>query len=353
MIVLSVLKWIGIVLGITLLAILALVIFILLLVLFVPVRYRVGLRTGHKEDEKLAYSFGVFWLLHAISVRKDIDAKEIVIRILGIPIKRIGGESKEDEPDDRQYETESLESEYTEKSESTEGDHGDGDEYTEESELEEESEYTEGDHGDGDDYTEESELEEESGYTEESELEEESGYMEGDHGEEADKNPITRLFTTISDKIKDIKKKIRDTFTKIDFIFFKISSIMDIVKDRVARKTIKRLMKEIVALIRYVGPNGISGHLEFGTGDPGTTGMILGGVSLMKIAYRKDVSIVPNFEDKCLIADAGVWGRIRAVYFVRMALRIWFDKDVHKLWKRYRRMKKAVRKREKAMFGDH
>lgn len=329
MIVLSVLKWIGIVLGITLLAILALVIFILLLVLFVPVRYRVGLRTGHKEDEKLAYSFGVFWLLHAISVRKDIDAKEIVIRILGIPIKRIGGESKEDEPDDRQYETESLESEYTEESEYPE------DEYIEKSENVEE------DHGDGDEYTEESELEEESGYT------------EGDHEEEADKNPITRLFTTISDKIKDIKKKIRDTFTKIDFIFFKISSIMDIVKDRVARKTIKRLMKEIVALIRYVGPNGISGHLEFGTGDPGTTGMILGGVSLMKIAYRKDVSIVPNFEDKCLIADAGVWGRIRAVYFVRMALRIWFDKDVHKLWKRYRRMKKAVRKREKAMFGDH
>ncbi|HAK57636.1 MAG TPA: hypothetical protein DCP06_01510 [Lachnospiraceae bacterium] len=329
MIVLSVLKWIGIVLGITLLAILALVIFILLLVLFVPVRYRVGLRTGHKEDEKLAYSFGVFWLLHAISVRKDIDAKETVIRILGIPIKRIGGESKEDEPDDRQYEAESLESEYTEESEYPEA------EYTEKSENAEE------DHGDGDEYTEESELEEESGYT------------EGDHEEEADKNPITRLFTTISDKIKDIKKKIRDTFMKIDFIFFKISSIMDIVKDRVARKTIKRLMKEIVALIRYVGPNGISGHLEFGTGDPGTTGMILGGVSLMKIAYRKDVSIVPNFEDKCLIADAGVWGRIRAVYFVRMALRIWFDKDVHKLWKRYRRMKKAVRKREKAMFGDH
>ena len=335
MIVLSVLKWIGIVLGITLLAILALVIFILLLVLFVPVRYRVGLRTGHKEDEKLAYSFGVFWLLHAISVRKDIDAKEIVIRILGIPIKRIGGESKEDEPDDRQYEAESPESEYTEESEYPE------DEYTEKSELVEESGYTEGDHGDGDEYTEESELKEESGYT------------EGNHEEEADKKPITRLFTTISDKIKDLKKNIRDTFTKIDFIFFKLSSIMDIVKDRVARKTIKRLMKEIVALIRYVGPNGIRGHLEFGTGDPGTTGMILGGVSLMKIAYRKDVSIVPNFEDKCLIADAGVWGRIRAVYFVRMALRIWFDKDVHRLWKRYRRMKKAVRKREKAMFGDH
>ena len=84
-------------------------------------------------------------------------------------------------------------------------------------------------------------------------------------------------------------------------------------------------------MIRYIGPKKIKGTVEFGTGDPSSTGLILGGVSLCKVAYQKDVSITPNFEEKCLVGNATVKGRVRVVYFVRMALRIWFDKDVHRL----------------------
>ena len=34
---------------------------------------------------------------------------------------------------------------------------------------------------------------------------------------------------------------------------------------------------------------------------------------------------------------------------VRMALRIWFDKEVHRLWKRYRRMNKQIKNRKKEL----
>ena len=161
--------------------------------------------------------------------------------------------------------------------------------------------------------------------------------------------PIERLIQAIRDKIEGIKKKIRDSFKKIGFIFYKISSIIELVKDRAPRRTIKRLVKEVVRMIRYVGPRKFKGNLEFGTGDPSSTGLILGGVSLLPLAYQKDVSITPNFEEKCLVGHAMVKGRVRVVYFVRMALRIWFDKDVHRLWRRYRRMKKDFRKRERAL----
>ena len=102
-------------------------------------------------------------------------------------------------------------------------------------------------------------------------------------------------------------------------------------------------------MIRYIGPKKIKGTLRFGTGDPSSTGLILAGVSMCKLAYRKDVSITPDFEEKCLVGDAFVKGRIRVVYFVRMALRIWFDKDVHRLWKNYRRMKKNIKRKERAL----
>ena len=167
----------------------------------------------------------------------------------------------------------------------------------------------------------------------------------------AEKVPLKDKIRSGLAAIKAIPDKIRGIFKKIDFIFFKISCIIDFVNDHATVMTIKKLLKEVVAAIRYVGPQKLKGSLEFGTGEPDSTGMILAGVSLMKISYSKDVDIVPNFDEKRLIGDMEVRGRIRVVYFVRMAARIWFNKDVHRLWKRFRRMKKKIAAQEKTLAG--
>ncbi len=329
MIVLTILKWIGIVLGWTLLGILALALLILLLVLFVPFRYSASISTGEIEGSKVAYGFGVTWILHAISVKKKVNSDITVVRILGIPVKKIGGATESSEDDDIfEYEDEDIFSE----SEATD---------VKEAETVAQPEDPE------------KEVEARAAMGAENPETAKEWRMDGDElaaiKNEKKKGPIERLISAIGDKIRGIKKKIRDSFRKIGFIFYKLSSIIDIVRDRAPRKTIKRLVKEVVRMIKYVGPKKIKGTVEFGTGDPSSTGLILGGVSLCKLAYQKDVSITPNFEEKCLVGNATVKGRVRVVYFLRMALRIWFDKDVHHLWRRYRRMKKDFRKKERAL----
>ena len=309
MVVLSVLKWIGIVLGWLVLGLLALVLLILLLVLFVPVRYRVGLRTG--EEERFSYGIHVTWILHAISVRKKLDEDSIVIRILGIPVSRMGGsapageKAASGEPPDEEEEILPEPAAETKPEPAVEEttDTGPEEEEPERIPLISESEET------------------------------------------PKKGPISR----IREKIDRMKSKIRERIKKFGFLFFRLSSIMDLVKDSSVRNTVKKLLKETVRMVRYVGPKKITGTLEFGTGDPASTGLILGGVSLMRTAHRKGVSITPNFEEKCLVGNCELRGRIRGVYFVRMAIRIWFDKEVRRLWKRYRRMNKQVKKRQKEL----
>ena len=327
MIFLTILKWIGIVLGWFLLGLLALVLLILLLVLFVPFRYSANVSTGEIEGSKVAYGFGVTWILHAVSVKKKINSDKIVIRILGIPIKKIGGEQAEaaDEDDyDYEYEDDIFDEPDIPEMEMTVRDVSKTSEWTADGETKDTPE-----------------KEKKSRKEKKNELaaikkEKKAGLIE-------------RLIQAIRDRIAGIKKKIRDSFKKIGFIFYKLSSIIDFVKDRAPRQTIKKLVKEVIRMIRYVGPRKFSGTVEFGTGDPSSTGLILGGVSLCKLAYQKDVSITPNFDEKCLVGNAAVKGRVRVVYFVRMALRIWFVKDVHRLWRRYRRMKKDFRKKERAL----
>ena len=362
-VVLSVLKWIGIVLGCLILGILALALLILLVVLFVPFRYQATVATDETGKKKVLYGFGITWILHAVSVRKNVDSDQIVIRILGIPVKRMGGEPADDgrdksRPEDAEETEESVAYDMPDSTDRmTESIGEDSEEIVKSSdessgELSEESEKNQ---------SEETLIETSDDFSED-ETEKEKTEVENDISDEEteDKLPFpTRLIQSVRDRIQDIRQKIQDirqkirhTFKKIGFIFYKLSSIIDFVKDRATRQTVKKLTKEAVGAIRYVGPKKISGTLEFGTGDPYSTGLILAGVSLCKLAYKKDVTITPNFEEKCLAGDCTVSGRIRVVYFVRMALRIWFNKDVHHLWKRYRQMKKDFRRESRSRGLD-
>lgn len=346
MIILTILKWIGIVLGWFLLGILALALLILLLVLFVPFRYSASISNHESDEGGVDYGFGITWILHAITVRKRIDSDVIVIKILGIPIKKIGPDKGETGSDVYEDEDEDIFSEpemiYEDDSETVD----DMVRTAEESEQTDEmrTEPLEAEAA-KDDVISLSETQDETRKRRRKRRKGETEPTPEKHKE----GPVEHIFSLIRDKIEGIKQKIRATFKKIGFIFYKLSSIIDIVKDKTSRRTVKRLVKEVIRMIRYVGPKKIKGTLRFGTGDPSSTGLILAGVSMCKLAYRKDVSITPDFEEKCLVGDAFVKGRIRVVYFVRMALRIWFDKDVHRLWKNYRRMKKNIKRKERAL----
>ena len=380
-VVLSILKWIGIVLGCLVLGILALALLILLVVLFVPFRYQATVATDETKQKKILYGFGITWILHAVSVRKKVDSDQIVIRILGIPVKRIGGDAagpadteweedigEDDTPDDTpdyvmsepsEEEGSPPEAQASDVSESTARITESVEEEAGASAGASDEERTEASEDENQNPIDETLIETSEEISEDEnrkkkrqDKKDKTEVENGESEEKSEKKPPfpVRIANRIRDKVNGIKQKIRHTFKKIGFIFYKLSSIIEFVKDRAARQTIKKLVKEVVKAIRYVGPKKISGTLEFGTGDPGSTGMILAGVSLCRFSYKKDVTIRPNFEEKILVGDCTVRGRIRVVYFVRMALRIWFNKDVHRLWKNYRRMKKDF-KRESRQRG--
>ena len=367
MVILSILKWIGIVLGCLVGGILALALLILICVLFIPVRYRAMLVKDQPGIKNATYGFWITYALHAVSIRKKPDSDLIVVKILGIPIKKIGGASGEEKELDDIFD-EDIDSVKADVSEEVQGESElteatvSGRDDSEISDIIEDNEVSETESSDqavnddmpGDEQTAEDAVGEdvsEKQLSDDVTDNEETESSESVGDEPTEKVPVKDKIKARVAAIKAIPDKIRGIFQKIDFIFFKISCIIDFINDHATTMTIKKLIKEVVAAIRYVGPKKLKGSLEFGTGEPDSTGMILGGVSLMKVVYSKDVNIVPNFDEKCLIGDMEVRGRIRAVYFVRMALRIWFNKDVHRLWKRFRHMRKKIARQEKSLAG--
>ena len=85
-------------------------------------------------------------------------------------------------------------------------------------------------------------------------------------------------------------------------------------------------------------PYYVRGKVVFGTGDPCTTGWILGIISMFPVAYTDGLKISPDFEDKVFDADVNVRGKLHLIYFLRLFVRGYLDEDIKKL------IRKALKK---------
>ena len=135
-------------------------------------------------------------------------------------------------------------------------------------------------------------------------------------------------------------KKAKKKKNKKNFSFQGLSSIMKCVKQN--KKLLKRLYREIKELLKYLAPKKVRGTFAFGTGDPSSTGLVTGLISLFPIAYQEDVYVTPDFEEKRLAADFFVKGRMRVIYFLRLFLRLYQDKELKRMWKQIHRLKKEA-----------
>ena len=135
-------------------------------------------------------------------------------------------------------------------------------------------------------------------------------------------------------------KKAKKKKSKKNFSFQGLSSIMKCVKQN--KKLLKRLYREIKELLKYLAPKKVRGTFAFGTGDPSSTGLVTGLISLVPIAYQEGVYVTPDFEEKRLAADFFVKGRIRVIYFLRLFLRLYQDKELKRMWKQIHRLKKEA-----------
>ena len=275
---LAILKWIGIVMG----GVLGLALLLVVLVICVPVRYYLS---GSNRDV-LHYQYRVSWLCHVVSVVKKPDSDQVWFRILGIPVCRLAGGS-----------TREQQKNHVEKKE---------------------------------------EGKEEKRAAPDAGPERET--REGDHrsrtAEDGKKKPQKRKKKKSSGKKKEKRKK--------SFSFDMLSGIIKFVRDTENRHAFHRIREELRRLLRYLAPRKVKGCFVIGTGDPSSTGLVIGGNSLLPFAYQEGIEITPDFNDKIFQADGMIKGRVQVLYFIRLCIRLYRDKELRKLWNNIQKFKKEA-----------
>lgn len=127
------------------------------------------------------------------------------------------------------------------------------------------------------------------------------------------------------EKIKYTFQRICDTIkaVKNNYCFYK-----DLWDRPQGRAAVSNVRSQAVYLLKRIRPSMIEGDLVIGTGDPATTGEMLGAIGAIYGFLPQKLQITPDFEEKRLEGNLHIKGKIRLIHLLVIAVKIISDKNV-------------------------
>ena len=153
---------------------------------------------------------------------------------------------------------------------------------------------------------------------------------------EREKKPrgIRQLFLWLQNVIKIVRKMKKKVHS--------VQDLVDILRSDAGKAFICIVKENVIHLWKQIHPRRMRGKVIFGTGDPCSTGELLGVFALFYAWYGNGVQIVPDFEQKRIEGNVSFRGRIRMITLICIAWRIIKNKDGRKLlheWEKWKEEK--------------
>ena len=305
-VVLTILKWIGI----ALLVLLGVLIFLLCLILFVPIRYKAN---GFCKDSYQIHAKAT-WLLHIISFTVDFKQEQpfrMKLRILGISIY------------------DNLKEKKTKKTKVNTLPEIVGASKQERSNAESVEEITKA----------EKPIMQEQNTNIIKDISVSEANVDGDMDAEQEAQRLTFM-----QKQKKICLKVINIFRNIKYTIRKICDTIKEFKDNITyyvelfkkdstKVALEACKKQLIRIIKNLKPQKFQVNLHVGMDDPATLGDILGVWGMLYPIHQGHIDICPDFEQTVLEGDFYCKGRITAYIYIWTIMIILFDKDIRRLRK--------------------
>lgn len=295
--------------GIVLLCILGVFLLLVLLVLFVPVRYRVNAKREAGSEEIGSIKIKITWLLHSISAVFQYPKEEnFRVKILGIPVFRSGtdADSKGSKLEDDEKTEDNAKAEQNIEPEAKEN-----------SETKESSEKK----------IETDKKSKADGKTEDGQSE---TIQEKDIQEEEEPS-ILKFFRKLMTILKNIRYTIQRICDNIKHIVKEIRYYIEIVKSDRFERAWKLCRGEAFSLLRSIAPKKLEAYITVGTGDPASTAQILAIHGMLYPLLGNHIFIAPDFENPIIEGTFYMKGRITVWKALKTAIKIYFNKDLRKV----------------------
>ena len=320
------------IIGIVLLSIVGIILFAFVCVLFVPVRYRIRLMREEGENAPPVTAYvKVTWLLHFINVLIRYPAKVMVrVRILVFTLFRIPEKDKKSHKERKSDKSSSKEKQKRSKDYEQE----------QQEDVLSEADVSEGTHGQTVSGAQEGEAV--SAVPESYEAfggaDEDSAEREEDSEDE--ENPsffgkIRLIFKKIKEFFQNIRYTIRKFCDKIKSVLDNIQYYQEVLEGEPFRNSIELCKKELSWIFKKLKPDKLEADFIVGMEDPAATGEILAVCGILYPLIGPHIRVVGDFECEKMRIEGRLYirGKIRVVTFLRVLIRIYFNKNIKQLIK--------------------
>lgn len=277
--------------GITLLAILGLVFFILALVLFVPVFYKAEIIHNPQKTQVKA---GASFLFPLLSVRLEyMEKMRYAVRIFGISLL-----SSEKSPKENRKKSKSKK---------------------------------------------EKQKKNKSGKKPERKKKKgiKSETKENFQKTETKEKSRSGFFEKIKSKIKKIRNTIGSIRQKLGRLLRQKDELVQFLKKPETKQAIAVVWQNLKRLLKHILPRKINGYVAYGADNPATTGQVIGLISALYAKTGKLLELRPNFEEKQLEADVAFKGRIQLFTLLLIAGKVFFNKELRQAVKEVKKIKET------------
>lgn len=148
----------------------------------------------------------------------------------------------------------------------------------------------------------------------------------------------------LKEKIMQIRKifqKIWYTLTgicdKIKTIWENIEYYIGVLQSDTFKRAFSLCKEEVLSVFSYIMPRKFQAELTIGTDDPAVTGKILSYYGMLYPFIGGNIAVIPDFEKKRIEGTVFIKGKIRLFTFIKAAIRIYFNKDIRKLLKLFKK----------------
>lgn len=279
------------IIGISLLVILGILILLIGIVLFVPIRYKVAGDIRRTTKEKVAIHGKVTWFCSAVRYvfLYENNRFQGELLIFGRKRKEKSPITLEElmEEEDEQADSDSSEAEQTE-AEQTEGKDSEGEQTETENSKEEQR-------------------------------------------KQADLKAVRKTKENIFQKISN---KIRNTVQRITSFIKnmkeKLVMLKALLTDEVNKRVCKKIFAELIKFLKHLRFRKLHTDLKYGFTDPSLTGQSFGVVCLIPVLYQYNVVITPDFETESTYIEGtfDAKGHLRICHGVMMLIRLLLEKEV-------------------------
>lgn len=171
-----------------------------------------------------------------------------------------------------------------------------------------------------------------------------------DSREQMKEKGIFNAFKRFFHKLKSIFIKIKDFFTGIKLktdnitdkfkqLYDKYSLVKVFFQDKNNKLGLKYGYNNLKGILRHIKPRKVIANIEFGTGDPSSTGQILGVAAVFMGIYGNSVKIIPDFENEVIKGDFYCRGRIQSLILLIIGIKVIRNRNIKTLIKNFQTLK--------------